>query len=199
MKILPAVSSALLTSLAVAVGCGSPPAATSGPADAAAATDGAASARKRVFVTSSSFDGNLGGVAGADGKCLVSAVAAGLGGDWKAWISDANVDARDRLADVGPYYLVDRETEVFASKAALSADPLAPIALDERGRRIDAATFVWTGTRPDGAKLPERCGDWTSSVTTGAIGCPLGTGVMNFSSCNESPCDRFGAIYCFEQ
>src|SRR5207248_2675590 len=43
---------------------------------------------KRVFVTSVMYDGNLGGLAGADAKCQARATAASLSGTYKAWLSD---------------------------------------------------------------------------------------------------------------
>jgi len=35
---------------------------------------------KRIFVTSTTYDGNLGGLAGADAKCAARGAAAGLSG-----------------------------------------------------------------------------------------------------------------------
>ena len=41
----------------------------------------------RVFVSSATYDGALGGHAGADATCQSLATAAALGGTWMAWIS----------------------------------------------------------------------------------------------------------------
>jgi cysteine-rich repeat protein len=43
---------------------------------------------KLVFITSGSWNGNLGGLAGGDGKCQTLANAAALGGTYKAWLSN---------------------------------------------------------------------------------------------------------------
>ena len=43
-----------------------------------------------VFVTSQTFTGNLGGIAGADQKCQDLADAAGLPGIYKAWLADSD-------------------------------------------------------------------------------------------------------------
>src|SRR5262249_42934796 len=42
---------------------------------------------KRVFVTSTTHDGNLGGLDGADAICASLAANAGLSGTYKAWLS----------------------------------------------------------------------------------------------------------------
>jgi hypothetical protein len=65
---------------------------------------------KRVFVTSTGYPGNLGGLAGADAKCQERATAAGLGGTFKAWLSAAGTgnSAAERLTHATvPYVRVD--------------------------------------------------------------------------------------------
>jgi hypothetical protein len=47
--------------------------------------------------SSQRFTGDLGGLAGADAIC--TAIAAALGGDWTAWLSDADANVRDRVID----------------------------------------------------------------------------------------------------
>ena len=62
-------------------------------------TDGAdaASTKARVglavFTTKAVFDGNLGGLLGADAKCTVAAKAAGRAGKFRAWLSDSTANA----------------------------------------------------------------------------------------------------------
>ena len=85
----------------------------------------AASSKKRLFVTKSSFTGNLGGIAGADSKCTAAATAASLTGTWKAWISDGTTSAKDRISDVGPWYAIDGTTLLFDNKAGLTGAPKA--------------------------------------------------------------------------
>src|SRR3989344_6490978 len=48
---------------------------------------------KRAFVTSATYHGNLGGLAGGDAECQSLANAASLGGIWKAWLSDSSTNA----------------------------------------------------------------------------------------------------------
>jgi hypothetical protein len=58
------------------------------------------------FVTSTgsgAAGGDLGGLAGADAKCSTLAQAAGVPGLWRAYLSDASANARDRIGP-GPWH-----------------------------------------------------------------------------------------------
>src|SRR5262249_60557677 len=63
---------------------------------------------KLVFVSSTTYTGNLGGLSGADAKCQSLATSAGHAGTFKAWLSDDVTDAKSRLThSTMPYVLVD--------------------------------------------------------------------------------------------
>lgn len=58
----------------------------------------------KVFVTSTTYNGNLGGITGATGanaKCQARATAAGLPNpdSYMAWLSDTSLDAFDNIAE----------------------------------------------------------------------------------------------------
>jgi hypothetical protein len=53
--------------------------------------------QRKVFITETSFTGNLEGLAGADKKCQAEAEAGGLTGTWKAFLGDEQTLAMDRL------------------------------------------------------------------------------------------------------
>src|SRR4051794_13048994 len=69
---------------------------------------------KRVFVTSTTYSGFLGGLSAADQLCQARANAGTLGGTWVAWMSDGQVDALSKINDVGPWFLADAVTIVFS-------------------------------------------------------------------------------------
>jgi hypothetical protein len=172
---------------------------------------------KRVFVTSKKYTGDLKaaglvatnggpistGLEGGDALCQTAATDAGLGGTWKAWLSDSTTDATNRIVDVGPWYLVGGPL-LFANKFVFTAPPAAPINRDEHGTYIPAGALVWTGTLADGTKATQVCAGWTSASigTPGELGCPYGTSMTNNNSwgaCGGSGCDSMYPIYCFEQ
>ena len=54
-----------------------------------------------VFVTSSTFEADLGGIAGADGKCQAAASAAGLSGTFYAWLSTSATSPSSHFTRAG--------------------------------------------------------------------------------------------------
>lgn len=155
------------------------------------------SGKKRAFVTSTKYVGNLGGgVAGADGKCTKSATVAMLGGTWKAWISDSAHDAEDRIAPVGPWYTVDGKTKMYDDVFDLITAPLANDAswLDELGNHMNEQLAVWTGTK-HGKRTYSNCDDWSSQSSGSATAQYLATDdFLSNWSCSEDL-----RLLCIEQ
>lgn len=131
---------------------------------------------KTVFVTSSLYDGNLGGLTGADAKCQERAKAADLEGDFKAWLSDSTTSAASRLTHSSvPYILVDGTILAKDWSAWASSDHLAPIRKTEFGQWPTsvasppgcAHSIVWTNTNEDGSLVGKErsCNDWTDGTS----------------------------------
>ena len=165
----------------------------------------AGSTRKRVFVTSGLFNGNLGGVSGADIKCNDAATGADLGGEWIAWVSTADELIVDRLNDVGPWYLVDGQTLVADNKGQLTAPDREPelhhaIDMTEAGGALSSG-LVWTGTKADGTLLPSRCSEWLSSSPAPAYGYTGNLDQANryWTDNLSGGCNTQARLYCFEQ
>ena len=157
------------------------------------------SAPKRlVFATSTTRNGNLGGVAGADAICGDLASAAGLSGTFLPWLSDDTVSPSTRFVRSSiPYELVDG-TLVAESYAALTTGgPLAPINRDETGNALGVLD-VWTGTFPDGsANTTFNCANWTSATGEGRVG---NTGALGtWSGSGQVSCATGLRLYCFQQ
>src|SRR5262249_25298259 len=168
---------------------------------------------KRVFVTSTTYDGNLGGLAGADAKCAARAAAAGLSGTYKAWLSSSTTSAASRLTHATvPYKRTDGVT-VANNWTDLTDGALAvQISHDEFGHEVDAAGFVWTGTANDGSNLGgPPCCDWTCNLSEGVIGItsPVSgpTSIwtwfcFGYDGCPWpafQSCDQPLVLYCFQQ
>jgi len=179
-----------------------------GPVDASVA-DVAAEAGYtgplRAFVTSMTWTGNLGGIAGADQKCKDAAIAGNLGGsgNWAAWISTngaAAVSAIDRLTSAGPWQMVDG-TVIATDKADLT-DGLLAAALrrDELNTVVGAGNDrTWTGTRPDGTPAQNDCAKWTAGngQNGGAVG-EANQANGNWSNLGPETCNNDNRLYCFE-
>lgn len=155
----------------------------------------------RVFVTSTTYNGNLGGLAGADAKCQERANAANLGGTWKAWLSDSSTSATTRLyhSEI-PYKRLDG-TIIANNWADLTDGSIQnKIMLSENQSFIQTA-YSWTGTRANGETDPNdpNCINWTSSTDNGSYG-------NNYYTDNRwsiggigYPCAPLVHLYCFEQ
>ncbi len=166
-------------------------------------TDGCEDDNQRtVFVTSTTYTGNIGGLAGADTECDNRALAGGLVGTYKAWLSTSLTD--------NPANLFEKSTEPYLrTDGVLIANDWTdltdgslqnPIDRDESGQQV--AAFAWTGTKKDGTPDPDLdCGDWgsSSSTLTGRVGSTFGTMHDWTDAGSPRDCDNSHRLYCFEQ
>jgi hypothetical protein len=217
--------SCLTCGLAIGFGCGSSndgdddddvsASASSSSSGSAAETPDASVAPKRVFVTATKYAGDFDYGHSRD-LCTGAAQSAQLGGTWKAWVSIGSPnqgDAYDAMANVGPWYLVDGTTMIFASKGALVTEPLAAIDQDEHGAKVDAKELAWTGTKVGGVASDSDCGAWDSAFDSavGTVGAPASVGTAAFPTgswtqwegdnhdINFGKCTQKYRLICFEQ
>ena len=132
------------------------------------------------FITSAGpGDGaNLGGLKGADAHCQALAKSAGAGGKtWRAYLSSARENARDRIGN-GPWYnakgkLIARNLAALHSDAnginkqtGLSESGMTVNGRGDKPNRHD----ILTGSGPDGMLAAGKtCNDWTHSGDGSAI------------------------------
>jgi len=121
----------------------------------------------RVFLSSIRYDGNLGGLNGADAKCQDLANAAGLPGSYKAWLSDSTSSPSSRFVpSTGPYQLVTGTT-IAANFTDLTDGPLlAPITVTETGGGFGSSERVWTHSLSNGnagADPGAHCANWSTN------------------------------------
>ena len=168
---------------------------------------------KKVFVTSQTYTGNLGGLAGADAKCQNLADAAGLPGTFKAWLSDGTTSAASRFIQRPvPYALVGDTIISYSWNDLTDGSLLHPINLDENGNLVEEV--VWTNTTTSGGIWSpiNHCINWTSVDfgEFGGIGVSTATDerwtayiyTFDGSYTEGWPCwdtDNPKRLYCFEQ
>lgn len=157
---------------------------------------------RRVFVSSSAVAPDFGGALGADGKCQTFANLAGLGGSWRAWVSDATTSPSLRFSLSGvPYRLLDGTVIARDWTALVSGTLSAPIDRDEfAGARLDKE--VWTATKADGTLAADGCTGFTTatmSASPATVGLTGNSDGM-WTSAYVQFCDRTNVrLYCFEQ
>lgn len=156
----------------------------------------------RVFVTSQGYDGNLGGLLGADAKCQERATAANLGGSWKAWLSDAVTTVSSRLYHSdSPYKLLD-ET-IIANDWTDLTDGNLTNGINKTELNTTFYPSVWTHTDFQGGLPTQRwhCNSWTSSNSNMQLGRRGGAGMTTFQWTDyfNIGCGETASLYCFEQ
>lgn len=160
-----------------------------------------------VFITNNLFDGNLGGIAGADLKCQTAAVNAGLTGTFYAWIASDSVNSdspSDRFTiDDRSYQTIDGKIVAASWNDLVSGSLQNPILITEYGNTINSLYDVWTNVNSLGQAIGEgnHCENWTSnaSTTRGAIGVSITT-LPNWTYDYFNPsCSGVARLYCFQQ
>ncbi|MFN3827129.1 MAG: tail fiber domain-containing protein [Micavibrio sp.] len=171
-----------------------------------AAADTAAT--KRAFVTSTTYNGNLLGVAGADAKCQARADAASLGGTWTAMIGDrGSVDsyAINRTSvNWGTLVNMNNETVATSWTDLWDGNVSNPINRDEFN--VVTNQSVWTGSTTNGrphdpsSSFNNDCYGWTgngSGYENGRFG-SSGSTSSTFVTSGTSQCNSSYRLYCVE-
>lgn len=160
--------------------------------------------RKRVFVTAATWNGNLGGLSGADTKCNTEASAASLSGSYTAWLSTSTVNAIDRISE-GLYTRVNG-TVIAINKSDLTDGQLLASIRFTAANEQAQDWVVWTGTIANGTVFTNaHCSNWTSSTNgvNGRIGdnnITNGNWTSAYNATDWGGCNvNFGRLYCFEQ
>lgn len=167
----------------------------------------------RVFVTSTTYNGNLGGITGANANCQGLAEAASQPGIYKAWLSDDtgapvnNFPCTAASCSAQGYTLVDGSTVVANDWVDLTTcegpypqECLAhAIDMDETGASVGLSA-VWTNTVPDGnISGASSCGNWSA-----AFGQSNAAGQSNLTNewwteLTQPLCSDSNRLYCFQQ
>lgn len=161
---------------------------------------------KRVFISSTGYDGNLRGLTGADQICQTLADSVNLNGIWKAWLSDSITSVSDRFAHSDyPYVLIDEKTKIADNWLRLTSAPLAAIINITETKTIVSKANVWTNTNIDGSRAYTRpgliCGDWNKNVKirTGIYGKNNLYTSAQWTNFDSISCNKERKLYCFEQ
>jgi hypothetical protein len=169
-----------------------------------------------IFVTSQTYTGDLiseanalggvglNGLESADFICTLHAQAAGLSGDYVAWLSDSRTAARTRV-DPGAAPLVRVNGQVVAFDVHHLAhvgtdgdtnDLVRVVDIDEHGNQV-APTPVYTGTRAHGVPNTNHCNDWSSLDSFGDTGTNFSASVT-WQTGGTIPCANPGYLYCIQ-
>ncbi len=160
-----------------------------------------------VFLSSEVYQGDFGGLVGADLECQALATLAGLerSSDFKAWIADETGAPADRFhRSKGRYALVTGIPVAEGWSDLTDGSVLAPINVDENGELVEY-TAAFTNTDAKGYLKDSVYGCLNWSTTTFDQLAWVGNGGMTDSSWFDDPevnpysCASTAHLYCVEQ
>lgn len=170
-----------------------------------------------VFLSSVKYDGDLGGLAGADKQCrdLAAKFDAPNADTYRAWLSDGEGSPYSRFAH-GPEfdgvpYVLRNGVEIAADfNDLVSYGPWAAIDLTDTGEVLTWER-VWSNTGVDGQSLTmnDDCDGWTGTADYvgryGINGVPADSPDLDawkvfgeWTTGASIPCLKYNRLYCFE-
>jgi hypothetical protein len=160
---------------------------------------------RRAFVTSQTYTGNLGGIAGAQALGNQLAQAVGLPGTFDAWLSTAASTPNTRFVrHTGPYVRVDGTPVAWSYADLTDGNLFSALRMDENGDLIGESEQAWTATTAQGeyqvTTLLDNCSNWTNG---GGFGNAI-TGRTfwqddDWTNFFNAACGTAQHLYCFEQ
>jgi len=149
----------------------------------------------RVFVTSTTTDGNIGSVAAADSICAARATAAGLQGNFVAFLSSSTSNATSRLTSSRGWVRTDGAPFADAPTAFSNGNIVFPPRLDEYGNDL-GSVLVFTGTNR--GAIANTCSDWTDNSGTGSAGGTYNQYAASSIASEDVACSNVAHLMCVE-
>jgi hypothetical protein len=153
-----------------------------------------------IFVTSERFNTTFRPAEVADTKCDEAARAAGLPGDYRAWLSTASRNAREKLVGARGWIRTDGAPFVDTVDDLVSGRIFNPPLLDERGKVVPTGPgdIVATGTDEAGDHVPgNNCHDWQNDIGSHAAGGYADATTGGWTSSDWEDCGYPMRLYCF--
>ena len=156
-----------------------------------------------VFLTSTTHDGNLGGLSGADSICQDLATIAGLPGTYLAWLSDSTNSPSTRFIRATVPYVLTDGTQIADDWSDLTDGNIdAPINVDEKMQSYSDLGRTWTNTKGDGTikTSSHNCENWTATpaLSSSQAGDFFSQG-LNWTDASQADCKTDLRLYCFQQ
>lgn len=153
----------------------------------------------QIFLTSTTYSGNLGGLNGADAICTARATAGGLSGTFKALLSTSTIAANSRVSIVSSVRRVDGQTVANNSADFWDGTAAVQMNMTELGTTVSDAR-PWTGSTSAGAFVTGKsCEDWTDETyayNIGAQGYATNLTEWFASTLYDYYCDVSNHFYC---
>lgn len=148
-----------------------------------------------AFVTSTTTAGNMGGIAAADNICQNAAVASGISGTFRAYISSSTTNAISRLGTASGWVRVDGKPIANSASDFVAGTFYYPLRLTNAGVDIGDAPVI-TGTSV-GVVSGGTCNDYSSTSGFVLMGSTAAQSGM-FSAFSTNACSASARLYCAE-
>lgn len=163
---------------------------------------------RRVFITSESYSGALGGIAGANEKCQAAANAVNLDGVFHAWLSSTEGSpATSFVKSSVPYRdLLDHEIvadwdDLISGMLEMGIYVTEMLEEPTPGQHpcMPYLVVVWSDTNASGAVTDPAmaCMDWSTEEGDAYLG--IAGSPDTWSGGCIAPCSIKAPLYCFEQ
>jgi hypothetical protein len=155
---------------------------------------------KIVFATSTTYDGNLGGVAGADAKCAARATAAGLTGAYKAWLAAGSSSPATTFIR-SPLGYVRVDGVKIADDWADLTDGTLDAGISKTESNGSPYFAVWTNVKVDGTAEQVgsyNCNDFAATGDSAYVGNAYQAS-SSWTIQGSDACTTTKTIYCFQQ
>lgn len=154
-----------------------------------------------AFVTSTTYQANLGGVGGADTKCNTAASAAGLGGSWIAAIGSSGAGLAARIPWNWTELRNMNNAIVATSYADLTDGTIAAPINRTASNTLSGETYTWTGSDTTGG-FTGLTGGNCSNFLTSTLGENADRGAIHSTTAHFQSgyhnCSASYPIYCIQ-
>lgn len=149
-----------------------------------------------AFVTSTTFTGNLGGLAGADQACNTIANAAGHAGSYRAWLSTLAVNAKDRLTGTSGWSRTDGAPFADQVSDIASGHLFYPLDRDENGTFVGDVQVMTATNAAGNYSGSGDCSTWSSTANSTLFGI-ASSDAGGFTQRGAGLCSTPRHLYCF--
>ena len=146
-----------------------------------------------AFVTATTHNGNIGGLAGADSICQNAAAAQAIPGTFRAYLSSSNVNAVTRLGTASGWARVDGKPIAGTANDFASGRFFYPLRITNTG--VDVGDVRAMTASNGGVFSGSACSDYTSTSGVIVAGATAGQSSM-FSSFDAVSCASSVRLYC---
>lgn len=150
---------------------------------------------KRIFLSETQTNGNIGGISAADSICENDLNKPAGNSNWKALIADSTRSINtDWVLRANTTYTRVDGTEIGTTNADSTFDFPLTNSINDTGY------YMWTGLRDSWNNSTANCSNWTSN-SSGVDGEMRESDQLNWWVISDSPypCDQFIRIICVEQ